>query len=143
MTYFPKMVYFPSRWACLEYVMKNCALLESGPEFAMATMPRALNCEGDQFLPLERWWLACTLSVERISSENGAPQIDWPPLPVPVGSPVWIMKFLIFLQKKKGMRGGSPSPRPQHKKRADGISSRCRRLMRRVQGSSGTNANVA
>ena len=29
-----------------------------------------------------------TLSVERISSSNGLPQILWPPLPVPPGSPV-------------------------------------------------------
>ena len=37
-------------------------------------------------------WRARTLSVVRISSSNGASQIDCPPLPVPVGSPVWIMK---------------------------------------------------
>ena len=41
----PKMVYFPSKWGCLAYVMKNWDLFVSGPEFAMATMPRALNWE--------------------------------------------------------------------------------------------------
>lgn len=41
----PKMVYFPSKWSCLPYVMKNCDLFVSGPELAIATMPRALNWE--------------------------------------------------------------------------------------------------
>lgn len=39
----------------------------------------------------------CTFRVDRISSGKGLPQIDWPPLPVPVGSPAWIMKPLMFL----------------------------------------------
>lgn len=43
------------------------------------------GCEGDPAL--------LTLSVERISSGTGFPQIDWPPFPVPVGSPVCTMKF--------------------------------------------------
>jgi hypothetical protein len=37
-----------------------------------------------------------TFKVERTSSGNGLPQIELPPLPVPVGSPVWIMKPLMF-----------------------------------------------
>lgn len=41
----PKMVYLPSKWGCLLYVTKNWDLFESGPEFAIATMPRALNWE--------------------------------------------------------------------------------------------------
>lgn len=40
----PKIVYLPSRCGCLAYVMKNWDLFVSGPEFAMATMPRLLNC---------------------------------------------------------------------------------------------------
>lgn len=42
----PKMVYLPSRWGCLAYVMKNWDLFVSGPEFAMARIPRLLNCTG-------------------------------------------------------------------------------------------------
>ena len=34
------------------------------------------------------WTQGDTFNVERISSAKGLPQIDWPPLPVPVGSPV-------------------------------------------------------
>lgn len=41
---FPKIVYFPSRCGCFAYVMKNWDLLVSWPEFAIATMPRLLNC---------------------------------------------------------------------------------------------------
>ena len=41
----PKIVYLPSKWGCLLYVRKNWDLFESGPEFAIATMPRALNWE--------------------------------------------------------------------------------------------------
>jgi len=41
----PKIVYLPSKWGCLLYVTKNWDLFESGPEFAIATMPRALNWE--------------------------------------------------------------------------------------------------
>jgi len=67
----PKMVYFESRCDCLAYAMKNWDLLVSGPEFAIAMTPRALN-----------------FRVDRISSGKGLPQIDWPPFPVPVGSPV-------------------------------------------------------
>ena len=49
------IVYLPSRCGCFAYVMKNCAsagsqaeqrtcdLFVSGPAFAIATMPRALN----------------------------------------------------------------------------------------------------
>lgn len=40
----PKIVYFPSRCGCFAYVMKNWDLLVSCPEFAMATIPRLLNC---------------------------------------------------------------------------------------------------
>ena len=131
------------------YVMKNCDLFVSGPEFAMARMPRLLNCECMTACQTVRWektvrdWAdgqvtaapaqpsrpercicpeqgrhvhcdmvcrdgcsggmlrdACrarhTLSVERISSGNGLPHMLWPPLPEPEGSPVWIMKPLMF-----------------------------------------------
>jgi hypothetical protein len=44
----PKMVYFPSKWSCLPYVMKNWDLFVSGPELAIATMPRALNWEASK-----------------------------------------------------------------------------------------------
>ncbi len=37
-----------------------------------------------------------TLRVDRISSAKGLPHMLWPPLPEPEGSPVWIMKFLMF-----------------------------------------------
>lgn len=67
-----------------EKLTKNCALFVSAPAFAMASIPRLLN-----------------LSVDRISSGKGRPQIDCPPLPVPVGSPVWIMKFLMFLFERR------------------------------------------
>ena len=40
----PNIVYFPSRWGCFAYVMKNCDLLVSDPEFAIARIPRLLNC---------------------------------------------------------------------------------------------------
>jgi len=41
----PKIVYLPSKWGCLLYVTKNWDLFVSGPELAMATIPRALNWE--------------------------------------------------------------------------------------------------
>lgn len=50
---------------------KNCDLFVSGPELAIASIPRLLN-----------------FSVDRISSANGLPQMDWPPFPLPPGSPV-------------------------------------------------------
>ena len=37
-----------------------------------------------------------TLMVDRISSSKGLAQMDWPPLPVPVGSPVWIINDLML-----------------------------------------------
>lgn len=65
---------------------RTCDLFVFGALLAIATIPRALN-----------------LSVGRISSSNGAPQIDSPPLPVPVGSPVcvnlprtWIINPAMF-----------------------------------------------
>ena len=104
----PKMVYFESRCGCLAYAMKNWDLLVSGPEFAIATTPRALNCQGMddehrrqgyQRPPsgAEKWMWNSTFRVDRISSGKGLPQIDWPPFPVPVGSPAWVMKPLMFL----------------------------------------------
>ena len=68
----PKAVYLPSREPASAVVMKNCELAESGSsERAMPRMPRlkwvALNSAG-RFGRLE------------------------PPVPVPVGSPVWAMK---------------------------------------------------
>ena len=77
----------------------------SGPEFAIATMPRALNCEWERMMSIgasdaknsdyngapervENGRKSDTFKVERISSAKGLPQIDWPPLPVPAGSPV-------------------------------------------------------
>lgn len=59
---------------------RSTHLFVSGPELAIATIPRALN-----------------LSVPLTSSGKGFPQILCPPLPVPVGSPVCAMKPLIFL----------------------------------------------
>lgn len=56
----------------------NCDLFVFGPEFAMLSIPLAL-C--DKF----------ALN----SSANGLSQHDCPPEPVPVGSPPWIIKFLI------------------------------------------------
>lgn len=42
-----------------------------------------------------------TLSVARISSWNGSPQMDWPPLPVPEGSPVCPYKSERQLRHKR------------------------------------------
>ena len=44
----PKMVYLPSKWGCLPYVIKNWDLFVSGPELAIATIPRALNWEAKE-----------------------------------------------------------------------------------------------
>ena len=83
--------------------MKNCDLFVSGPEFAMARMPRLLNCQegtmsADQVpsLTIDEDERGITLSVERISSGKGLPQMLWPPLPEPEGSPVCIMNPLMF-----------------------------------------------
>lgn len=56
-------------------VMKNCEPLVPGPALAM----------------LRVYGRSC-LSVAWNSSSNSPPQILSPPMPVPVGSPVWIMK---------------------------------------------------
>lgn len=56
-------------------VMKNCELLEAGPALAMLSV----------------YGRSCR-SVGWNSSSNSPPQMLSPPMPVPVGSPVWIMK---------------------------------------------------
>lgn len=56
-------------------VMKNCEPLEAGPALAMLSV----------------YGRSC-LSVGWNSSSNSPPQMLSPPMPVPVGSPVWIMK---------------------------------------------------
>lgn len=56
-------------------VMKNCEPLEAGPALAILSV----------------YGRSC-LSVEWNSSSNSPPQMLSPPMPVPVGSPVWIMK---------------------------------------------------
>lgn len=55
--------------------MKNCEPLVPGPALAM----------------LRVYGRSC-LSVAWNSSSNSPPQMLSPPMPVPVGSPVWIMK---------------------------------------------------
>lgn len=57
-------------------VTKNCEPLVLGPAFAM----------------LRVYGRSC-LSVVWNSSSNSPPQMLSPPMPVPVGSPVWIMKL--------------------------------------------------
>mmetsp|Transcript_3391 Transcript_3391/g.13816 ORF Transcript_3391/g.13816 Transcript_3391/m.13816 type:complete len:297 (+) Transcript_3391:332-1222(+) len=74
----PNTVCFPSRWRALLYVMKNWDPLVCGPLLAMESTPRP----------------SCTRWV--ISSLNLSPQMHCPPDPVPVGSPPWIMKFLML-----------------------------------------------
>jgi hypothetical protein len=73
--------------------MKNCDLLESAtlPELAIATIPRELNYKADQVMMSQRLG-SPTFKVDLISSGKVVPQMLWPPLPVPVGSPVCIMK---------------------------------------------------
>lgn len=56
-------------------VMKNCEPLVPGPPFAMLSV----------------YGRSC-LSVAWNSSSNSPPQMLSPPMPVPVGSPVWIIK---------------------------------------------------
>jgi hypothetical protein len=53
--------------------------------------------DAEDYNPVPMGVEECTFRVERISSGKGLPQIDWPALPVPVGSPVWTMKPLMFL----------------------------------------------
>ena len=72
----PKTVCFPSRCGVGARVMKNWLPLVSGPAFAILTMPAPV-----------------CLRLGLISSANGRPQQDSPPRPVPVGSPVWIIKL--------------------------------------------------
>ena len=50
---FPNIVYLVSRCGCLEYVMKNWDLFVLGPELAMATTPRALNCKYRPWICME------------------------------------------------------------------------------------------
>lgn len=80
----PKTVYKPSNDGCLSYVMKNWLWFVFGPAFAIETTPRSL-----------------CLSPP-ISSANGFPQIDFPPVPS-LSSPAWIMKpfFFFFVWEKK------------------------------------------
>mmetsp|Transcript_24043 Transcript_24043/g.74131 ORF Transcript_24043/g.74131 Transcript_24043/m.74131 type:complete len:221 (+) Transcript_24043:55-717(+) len=70
----PKTEYLSLRCGCASNVRKNWDRFVSGPLFAMDTTPRR----------------SCALSGWN-SSGNMPPQIDAPPLPVPVGSPVWTM----------------------------------------------------
>lgn len=74
-------------------MIKNCDLLESAalPELAIATIPRELNYKVDQVMD-ELELGPSTFKVDLISSGKVVPQMLWPPLPVPVGSPVCIMK---------------------------------------------------
>ena len=75
----PKTVFFPSRCGAAAYVTKNWLPLVPGrPRLAMLTTPRA-------------WWR----SAGRISSSknpSGESNMLVPPLPLPVGSPPWIIK---------------------------------------------------
>jgi hypothetical protein len=75
----PKTVYFPLRWLCARYVIKNWLVFVFLPLFAMDSTPRLL-----------------CLSVGTISSLNLPPYILTPPFPVPSGSPPWIMNPLMF-----------------------------------------------
>ena len=72
----------PAR-APLRRVKKNWLRFESGPLFAMLSVPR----------------LSCRLSGWN-SSSNAPPQMDAPPLPVPVGSPAWTMNPFMFRWNK-------------------------------------------
>ena len=75
----PNMVCLRSIQSQRSSVMKNCdPFVSRAPLFAIATCPRWLN--------LIR---LCS------SSLKGSPYTDSPPRPVPVGSPVWIMKSLM------------------------------------------------
>lgn len=85
-TTMPKTVCLKLRWLADLYRMKNCDPLLWGPLLAMLTTPRP------------EW-----TSFEFSSSLNGLPHIDSPPLPVPVGSPPWIMKFLRAKYKKESL----------------------------------------
>ena len=61
---------------------------------------RVLTCEPFEFGPelaLERIPAPVCFNSGNISSWNFPPNIDSPPLPVPVGSPPCIMKSLIIL----------------------------------------------
>lgn len=46
-----------------------------------------------------------TRKASSISSSNFLPQMLCPPFPVPVGSPVWTMKPLMFLERWETLRG--------------------------------------
>ena len=88
--------------------MKNWDLFVSGPEFAMARMPRVLNYQGSDALAADELGRIgpgrrkrYTLRVDRISSAKGLPHMLWPPLPEPEGSPVWITKPLMFLCQRQ------------------------------------------
>lgn len=75
----PNRVYFKSRCGCAAYVKKNWHWFVFGPELAIETIPRSV-----------------CLRFSLNSSSNFRSQIELPPLPVPVGSPVWTMNPLIF-----------------------------------------------
>ncbi len=66
--------------------MKNWELLVSLPLLAIERMPRASWVRGPSN-----------------SSVKFLPQIDAPPLPVPVGSPPWSIKLRTFLWKRMSL----------------------------------------
>lgn len=69
-------------------VTKNCEPLEAGPALAILSV----------------YGRSC-LSVGWNSSSNSPPQMLSPPMPVPVGSPVWIMKPYVQ-QNTEGINEG-------------------------------------
>lgn len=70
----PKRVYFRSSCGWAAYVKKNWLEFVFGPLLAIATIPRSV-----------------CLRLSLNSSSNLRPQIELPPLPLPVGSPVCTM----------------------------------------------------
>lgn len=96
-TNFPNTVYFISSIDCLEYVMKNCDWFRLAPELAIDTIPLVECCtefRNSVYKYLYLYWF--TLRFSWNSSLNSLFQMLLPPLPVPVGSPVWVMKPLMF-----------------------------------------------
>ena len=71
----PKMVCLLSKCGAGARVTKNWLPFELGPLFAMESTPAPV-----------------CFRLEVISSENFPPYMESPPLPLPVGSPPWIIK---------------------------------------------------
>lgn len=75
----------------------DCQLRETLTGKGSGGQPYAVPSEDVEMADGPRFFL--TLMVDRISSSKGLAQMDWPPLPVPLGSPVWIIKALMLRWK--------------------------------------------